>query len=379
MLHLSSLPRREADLQPAMTFPKIDPARITPTADRLLIPESLESEWLVHDEDIHPIATEIPPNVEIANAAYRDHILRKMTAPRKLKIWEVEGPATISNRRGEVFVNGYLFTPTARVVNSPHNPAARASFWRMAGKLAPSVADRVVHMRCGVERVYFHAFEDISSRLYFARKTGLAQGATAIAPGRWKSDGANARLVKGYAGAMPLVFQKPWQVLNANRVIVVHKPAYYADTWRSVADTVEPKAPARKFGPRIVLERTEPGAVKRDCDGYGILAQELVARGYDRLDPASLTLAEQKHVFSQAEHVVGVNGSAFTNMVFSPVGKTLFDSIVPQHQSTATFACLSASLGHRYRAHLVKSAGRRRRLTATLDRETAQTILCAAS
>jgi capsular polysaccharide biosynthesis protein len=275
-----------------------------------------------------------------------------------------------------VFIAGQLFSPTAAAGRrGPSNSPLRAAAASLRARNPALSVDRAITIRNSAESAYFHAFEDIVNRLHHAYEAGVAQDRSVIAPARYEGHTPGGQLLQAYDPSVEVIFQARRQPILARRLIVVDRIRYHAETWREIAARVRPEPPPFDVGSRIVLDRNQPGAARRDCQGYDRLADALVARGYVRLDPSVLSVGQQKFVFSRARHVVGVNGSAFTNMVFSEPGRARFDAIVPQHWATSTFACLSCALGHSFSGHLVASWGRRSRLTSGLDRETAQEIL----
>jgi Glycosyltransferase 61 len=101
--------------------------------------------------------------------------------------------------------------------------------------------------------------------------------------------------------------------------------------------------------------------------------------GFETWAPETLPFRDQVELFSQAEMVVSTHGSAFTNMLFSPLGLTVLDMIQPDMLSVAyVFWAMALELGHDYwylNAGSVPHAGQQddtfvpiEKLAATIDR-----------
>jgi capsular polysaccharide biosynthesis protein len=120
----------------------------------------------------------------------------------------------------------------------------------------------------------------------------------------------------------------------------------FARVARDVAG-VKNSAPKR----RIFLSRQ---SITRESNGtYRALLNEaelveaLSARGYEIVEPETLSFADQIRLFSEAELVIGLGGAALFNVVFSPPGARIV-TIESSSAFVHAHACIFSALGHHY-------------------------------
>jgi tetratricopeptide (TPR) repeat protein len=80
------------------------------------------------------------------------------------------------------------------------------------------------------------------------------------------------------------------------------------------APAMSSRAPTRK----LYLSRR--GAGRRRVDNEAEVLAALGPLGFECVHPETLSLREQVRLFSEASHIVGPTGAAFTNMLFAPPG-----------------------------------------------------------
>lgn len=78
-----------------------------------------------------------------------------------------------------------------------------------------------------------------------------------------------------------------------------------------------------------------------------IVRERLSQYGFTAVDPARMTVAQQRDFFCDAEMIVAPGGAALTNMLFCPQ-RTKVMAIASVHTHDETFSSLTASLGQRY-------------------------------
>lgn len=75
----------------------------------------------------------------------------------------------------------------------------------------------------------------------------------------------------------------------------------------------------------------------------------LAEHGFERIECARLTIAEQVAAFGEASVVVGPHGAALTNLLFTPPGATVVELFAaPAAIETSNYRVLCARLDHRY-------------------------------
>lgn len=100
-------------------------------------------------------------------------------------------------------------------------------------------------------------------------------------------------------------------------------------------------APEKKFR-RIFLVRPD---LRRNYNQEELL--KIAKRyGFSSLSPETLSLQEQVRVFSEASHIVGASGAAWTNMVFAPQSFRGLTWIIPHYREFCSYSMLAHFLGH---------------------------------
>jgi hypothetical protein len=109
-----------------------------------------------------------------------------------------------------------------------------------------------------------------------------------------------------------------------------------------------------KFAPRDTLGRKRIFISRNDAKNRRILNQGeidavLAEFGYEGVELTGKTFDEQRGLFSDASHVVGVHGAGLTNILFSPPGAQVLE-ILPPMCAVPDYWQLSRAMGHHYHA-----------------------------
>ena len=126
--------------------------------------------------------------------------------------------------------------------------------------------------------------------------------------------------------------------------------------------------PSRKLGEygRWLRERLAPGAPAEGDDGHKLFVSRgsaasrrvvneaelepvLAEHGFEVVDPAGMSIAEQVALFSRASVVVGPHGAGLTNLLFSPPGTRVVEIFAaPAAQGVSNYRVLASHLGMPY-------------------------------
>nr|WP_246314627.1 glycosyltransferase family 61 protein [Kineococcus aurantiacus] len=115
-------------------------------------------------------------------------------------------------------------------------------------------------------------------------------------------------------------------------------------------DHVRAAAPAVAVpatGRRLVVHRT--GGERRVLLNADAVLAGLEQHGFEVVDPATLTLAEEVETFAAADVVVGVHGAGLTNLVFTRPGAAVVE-LTPRALVYPTFVKLARAARVRHRA-----------------------------
>jgi capsular polysaccharide biosynthesis protein len=86
------------------------------------------------------------------------------------------------------------------------------------------------------------------------------------------------------------------------------------------------------------------------------VAAALEAAGFACIVLEQLSFAEQIHLFTTAETVVGVHGAGLANLVFAPAAATVIE-IMPDSCNNPCFRNIAAAVGCRYLQVPAKATG----------------------
>jgi len=76
---------------------------------------------------------------------------------------------------------------------------------------------------------------------------------------------------------------------------------------------------------KILITRDKKASHGRAVDNVDEFNDYFCDKGFERLSPEKLTVADQAEIFQRATHVVGLHGAGLTNIVFSPVGTKVYE------------------------------------------------------
>jgi len=103
--------------------------------------------------------------------------------------------------------------------------------------------------------------------------------------------------------------------------MVVVNPPWVIEWLRSA---LMPEPVARIHGRRIYVTRG-PGSNNRAVSNEDAVMAALAARGFEFVDPAALSVAEQIRTFAEASVIVASHGAALANLVFASPGATVVE------------------------------------------------------
>jgi capsular polysaccharide biosynthesis protein len=98
---------------------------------------------------------------------------------------------------------------------------------------------------------------------------------------------------------------------------------------------------------RLYLGRGTRKNTRRVTNEAEVLAR-LAPLGFQSVDPAQMTVAEQVRVFAEAQIIVGAHGAAMTNLVFCPEGTAIVELFPPDYVNVCYWVLASAVGGLRY-------------------------------
>lgn len=337
-----------------------------------------EERKFLFEESFGPAINSFGTPVAASNhEAFDDAVERRLAAPVWQRAYRLTGDIAVSGNRGFVYQNGRLFRPSAAEKLPPYNHLLkRWKIQRRAKQVGRLELDRVLLVRHVFGHIYFHTYHDLMSKIVWADELGLDPSIPIVVSGKWARGHYGEHFVRTrLTSGRKVIFQEWEQALRCNELYWLRPPQFYRKHLDTIADSFDEAEPRDRPGPRLVLVRKKKTHDDRFCEGIDVLREHLVARGYSAIDPGNYTIPEQKWIFARTEHIVGENGSAFTNAIFRKNKSLKIDSIIAAGSATTTFQALSSVYGFDIRSHVVSSSKDGQITRIHLDRETASRIV----
>ena len=304
-------------------------------------------------------------------------VKERLAAPIWQRAYRLTGDIAVSGNRGFVYVDGRLFRPSSAEKHPPHNHILKKwSIKKRAKQNDRLELDRVLLVRHVFGHIYFHSYHDVMTKIAWADELGLDPTIPIVVSGKWARGHYGKHFIETKLTSGRDVYFQEWeQTLTCNELFWLRTPQFHRPHLDAVAQSFDEAKPDNPPGPNVVLVREKKTHDDRFCEGMDILTTALASEGYSVVDPGDYTIPEQKWIFSRAEHIVGENGSAFTNAIFRGDGSLKIDSVIAGGSATTTFQALSSVYGFDIRSHLVKSTKSGDVTHIKLDRDTALRII----
>jgi len=356
--------------------PRVAPHRRLPLRNHTLSEEE-EREFLFHEEYRAPLSNCDGPMPWSNDAAYDRGVKQRLDAPRWCRAYRVEGAISVSGKRGFVYLNGRLFKPSTAEKIPPYHTTFRRIVEEYRKRTRKRIElDEVLLVRHVWDHIYFHTYNDLLTKIAWADELGISKDIPIVVSSKWARGNFGSHFVNSnLLNDRKNIFQEPDQTLVCDRLYWLRTPQFWQPYLRRVANSFAEQKPSFDVSDRLVLIREKKTHDKRLCEGMDAFSQQLEREGFTCLDSAALTISEQKWVFARARHIVGENGSAFTNMVHRQEGNLMIDSLMHSRRTTSTFPAMAKALGITLRNHILHSTRDQTASNAVLDEVTRTRIM----
>lgn len=372
-VHLGSVRGNDAyrlrgDLAPRRTSP-------WPLNDHSLS-DAEERKFLIEETFFDAINTFGHPIAPSGHQKFDRAVFERLAAPIWQRAYRLHGDIAVSGNRGFVYINGRLFRPSVAEKRPPHNHILKKwSMKRRAKQPDCLELDRVLLVRHVFGHIYFHSYHDVMSKIVWADELGIDPNIPIVVSAKWARGHYGKHFLKTTLTSGRKVYFQEWeQTLRCKELYWLRGPQFHRRHLDAVADSFGDQEPANPPGSHLMLKRETKTHDDRFCKGIETLQNHLENEGYSIIDPGDYTIPEQKWIFARADHVVGENGSAFTNSIFRREKPLKIDSIIASGSATTTFQALSSVYGFNIRSHIVQSTKEGDITRINLDRETAYRI-----
>ena len=127
------------------------------------------------------------------------------------------------------------------------------------------------------------------------------------------------------------------------------RPGEFARHWTPGVVARIPADPLAASGSRYVYCRREPeSSIGRTADNSLEIEEIFRAAGFAVVDPAPMTLGQQKAIFEQAEVIAGINGAAFANALFRHDKPLTIGALISANLLSTTLPTMAKVFGFGY-------------------------------
>lgn len=337
-----------------------------------------EQSFVFHERLGPPLETCATPNPTSNMMALDKVVAQRFALPLWERAYHVKGRISINARRKHLFVGGDFFAPSTRKKHETrhHNTYQKglAVFRSYFGNRV--VLDQVLWLTHTHQDFYFHTYHDLMTQVALADELGISKDVPIVVDDSW-ADLPHAKLFlkSNLLCDRQIVRLKPDETLVCKSLYMLQPQHFCRRLLDRVASSFEEERPDKDFSDRLVLIRDKATLLSRSCAGMQDLVQALEAQGFSVLDPALLTMPQQKWVFARASHIVAENGSALTNIVHRGAGDLRIDALMASRFPSTTFQSLSKIYGFDYRAHVLPSTEQGKHVQSELTPDVMKNIL----
>ena len=190
----------------------------------------------------------------------------------------------------------------------------RYAAWRALDVGRGRGLDLALSFRTKSEKNHFHLVNDlIGGRLRMAHDAGVPDDTPIVV-----SSGLARLAVFGEIQQLPglrdrrWIVQGPRELLRCRRLLVGQTGAASRENIEHARKVLGVEASDPRSADRIFVSRSAGRTIANAEEIAGVCREF----GFTVVDPAAMSLAEQRAVFSRAGYVIGVHGAALTNLVF---------------------------------------------------------------
>jgi len=238
-------------------------------------------------------------------------------------VWEYTSDSFVENEFGFIMdANGDLWEESL-----VPNFGLEKAMWRIAvpgpfridkmrSNPPPKVRyyEEVVSIRHLWEWNYYHFFMDVLPQLQILEQAGYSGSYPVVIGGyanelRWTSEVLNM----GSLANREWIIQDDFLV-SAKRVLGAKVTTAYGDRMSFVQKLLDAPTPVQDSRRRVFLVRAK--GTSRSLVNHDDATSLLGEYGFEVVDTAAMSVAEQQKVFSETRHLVALHGAGMTNMIF---------------------------------------------------------------
>lgn len=330
-----------------------DEQRQLPSYERFLPQRAEDAAIMVQGETPRPSPP--PQHVNVDSQKYYDDILQRLREPSQYRAHRLVGRVSVDGRNSLVRVDRQVFAPSMSGIHR----YKRGSDDSYLNGLIPSISPRrrvksVLYLRHQHEFNYYHFICEIAPRVAFANELGLPEDMPVLVAARLAEKPFYKAVADDLLRGREVIVQR-------RRETIVTDEMYFLQVALDVRLHIDPfisgvpsEDPGLGSPERVLLRRETDVIGNRRLSNFNKLEARLAQAGYFSIDPAVLSVPQQKHLFENARSVITEYGAGLTNLVFGRPGLRI-DALTLSRRYTTTFPPLAEAFGVDLHVHTIAS------------------------
>jgi len=318
------------------------------------LPQEEEQNFLIDSgEAAHPPPP--PSHIHVDSNFYLDGIINRLNLPSAYAAYRLGGSITVDGRNAIVRVNRKVFAPSMSTI---HRYKRGSDDSYLNGLIPPIMprrrVKRAIYLRHQHEFNYYHFICEIAPRIGYANSLGLPNDLPVVVAARVAEKPFFKAVADRLLQGREVIIQKRRETIVAEELFflrVALDVRLHIDPFIGNVESVDPGLGSPQ---RVLLRREADVIGHRRLSNFDKLEARLTAAGYISVDPAVLSVQQQKHLFEHAKSVVTEYGAGLTNLVFGRPGLRI-DALNLSRRYTTTFPPLAEAFGVDLHVHTVAS------------------------
>ena len=273
--------------------------------------------------------------------------------PRWEAAWHLRGDIRVAPGHPLVFVNN-RFVPGSAGFNED---LAYSSAWknyarRLMGRPALRI-DRAILLRDFWDGNYWHLLHDILPKLVMAEAIDLDPSIPVVVSAALMNRHGDRMSGTNFLKGRTVIVQPEKHTLCCKELFLL-RPGEFARHWTPGVVARIPAEPNLALGSRYIYCRREPeSSIGRTADNSLEIEEIFRAAGFAVVDPAPMTLGQQKAIFEQAEVIAGINGAALANALFRHDKPLTIGALISSNLMSTTLPTMAKVFGFGYAGFMV--------------------------
>ncbi len=351
-------PRRDQALYRAVRG-LAQPTSIDAVARRMLgISPRVERASRIHHRDL-PAPDALDTEAPLIDDPLMAAVVRARAAvPRWEAAWHFRGDLRVAPGNPQVFSN-HRFVPASLSFAADSDEPVWRHYRRQIGRSPKQSVERAVLVRGTWERNYWHLLDEVLPRFAMASALGIDPSVPAIVSRVLLEQHGKRLAGTRFLTERKLIVQEPGQTVRCRELFLL-RPAAFPSHWTpAVLDRIPQDTQTSVTAPRrrIYVRREPATSVGRTAESADELDGMFRNAGFLVVDPALLTIPQQRALFQDAEIIAGINGAAFSNAIFRSGRPLTIGAFISQNWMSTVFPTMAKVYGFRFIGRVVPTSG----------------------